>query len=504
LHGDPGAHGTHVSGIAAGNGHASWGWFTGIAPDADLIVVASSSELGTTLGRSVRVFEAFTSIVTWAGTMGRPVVINQSQGMNGGGHSGETVLETGLDNLARQPGVVIVKSAGNEQELRIHAGGHIAQGQTIALELSVENNNILDDILELWYDGEDQISLALQPPGSQPLPFVTPGADGQFETLAGNSVSVDFDLDMDSTGDTLATIILTRGEAAFIQPGIWKLLLRADAINVGRFDAWIERTVRNQPPFSEQTRFTEASADHTRTISVPGTARRIITVGSYITRPRVGAPSSVGNISSFSGRGPTRYGIQKPEIVAPGEGIVAARASQSFAEPFSSWWYTVMGGTSMAAPHVTAAAALILSVRRDLTCEQVKQILMQTARRDGFAVSAPDNTWGAGKLDILAAVARALTAVFPRISDVSVSAGQLRWQTDLPTTSAVRFHTHQRRLQLGKNPASQTDLVLRTDHTMALRGLSPNTYYCEILAYTQDNLLTTDDNRGLFHVMVIA
>jgi subtilisin family serine protease len=504
LRGDPDAHGTHVSGIAAGNGHASYGVFTGIAPEADLIVVASSTDERTTLGRSVRIFEAFTNIVSWANSLGRPVAINQSQGMNGGGHSGETLMETGMDNLARQPGVVIVKSAGNEQELRIHAGGQIAQGQMIELGLSVQDNNSLDDILEIWSDDEDKISVAVQPPGSPPLDFVTPGNDQQFQTPAGNSVSVDFDLDMDGTGDTLVTIILTCGQAPFIQPGTWKLLLRGDLIRVGRFDAWIERTARDQPSMPEQTRFTEASADGTRTISIPGTARRVITVGSYITRPRLTSPFSTGQISAFSGRGPTRYGMQKPEIAAPGEGIVAARSSQSVAEPFSTWWsYTAMAGTSMAAPHVTGAAALILSVRPDLICEQVKQVLMQTARRDELTVSAPDSIWGAGKLDILAAVSKALTVRFPRVSNVSVSAGELRWQTDLPTTSAVRYHTNQRRLQLGKNLGSKTDLVLRTDHTMALTGVPADTYYCEILAYTEDNLFTRDDNGGLFYTVVI-
>jgi subtilisin family serine protease len=199
--------------------------------------------------------------------------------------------------------------------------------------------------------------------------------------------------------------------------------------------------------------------------------------------------------------------MQKPEIAAPGDGIVAARSYQSdprFYVPYiHNWWYTVMGGTSMAAPHVTGAAALILSVRPDLTCEQVKQILMQTARRDGLAVNAPDSAWGAGKLDIRAAVDKALRVQFPRISNVSVSEGKLSWQTDRPTTSAVRYHRNPRRLELGKNPGSQTDFELRTDHTMALSGLYANTYFCEILAYTKDNLLTVDDNGGLFYTVVI-
>jgi subtilisin family serine protease len=110
--------------------------------------------------------------------------------------------------------------------------------------------------------------------------------------------------------------------------------------------------------------------------------------------------------------------LQKPEIAAPGEMIISARSSQSHALPNPDEQHTAMPGTSMAAPHVTGAAALTLSVRPDLTCEQVKQILMRTARRDGFAFSAPDNTWGNGKLDVEAAVGGARTARFSQIRNV--------------------------------------------------------------------------------------
>lgn len=496
-HRDFGGHGTHVAGIAAGNGSSNKA-FSGIAPDADLIVVAYKSER-VTLGQSVRALEAFDYIVRKAD--GRPVAINLSQGMNSGGHAGETVLETGLDNLVQQPNVVVVKSAGNEQEWRIHAGGQITQGQIVPLEFLVQTNDREDDFLEVWYDGADQISIAVQPPGSSPLPFVTPGDQRDFDTLAGNQIRIDFDLDTDNTGDTSATIILSRGNASFIQPGTWKLLLQGDEVRVGRYDVWIERTRRDL--VGEQIRFSEASADETHTISVPGTAKRIITVGSYVSRPKAGFSLPQGKVSSFSSRGPTRYGLQKPEIAAPGEMIISARSSNSSDPANPDQWHTDMEGTSMAAPHVTGAAALILSVRPNLTCEQVKQILIQTARRDGFASSAPDNTWGSGKLDVEAAIERAATVQFPQISNVAVNNKTLLWYTEMPTTSAVRFHTHRRQLQLGKNLGTQVDLTLRNHHTLTLKELSSGTYYCELLAFSQDNWWTADDNGGEFYVVQI-
>jgi subtilisin family serine protease len=498
-HQDKDGHGTHVAGIAAGNGTASSGSYTGIAPEADLLIVAYRSE-GVTLGRSVRALAAFDYMVRKARELGRPVVINHSQGMNSGGHSGETVLEAGLDNLLRQPDVVIVKSAGNEQEWRIHAGGQIEEGQSVSLDLIVSTNDRETDILELWYDGIDRISVALEPPGGPSLPVVTPTSDDPetLETPAGNSVTVDYDFNQSDTGDTRVFIMLSRGHAGFIQPGTWKLRLRGERVAVGRYDVWIERAYRGSGG-AEQTRFAEASADDTRTISIPGTARRVITVGSYVTRPAVGFSSGLGQISSFSSRGPTRYGLQKPELAAPGEWIISARSSHGTDPADPDDHHTTMPGTSMAAPHVTGAAALILNVRPNLTCEQVKQILMRAARRSGFAVSAPDNTWGNGKLDVQAAVETARAVQFPVIRDVEIGETDVSWQTDVPTTGAVRFHTHQRQLLLGKNRGSRADLTLQTEHVVSLADLPPDTYWFEVMAFSQDNWWSVDDNAASFY-----
>ncbi len=435
-------------------------------------------------------------MIEQARALNRPIAINLSQGMNGGGHAGETTLETGLDNLLREPGVAIIKSSGNEQEWRIHAGGQLMQGQTVALELAIDDNDLNDDIIEIWADGRDQISVAVQPPGGPPLAFVTPGTRIKLTTETGNRVTIDSRFDADGTGDTQATVFLARGLAPFIQPGTWKLLLRGDEINVGRYDAWIERT--NRSLFGDQSRFTVASADHTRTISIPGTARRVIVVGAYVTRPTT-MSLPVGQVSSFSSRGPTRYGVQKPDLVAPGELIVAPRSQHSDAPHNPDQWYTHMTGTSMAAPHVAAVAAMILRSRPDLTCEQVKQILMRTAQRVGLAAVAPDNAWGSGKLNAASAYQTAQTLRFPQFADVSIEGSTLAFRTDPPTTSAVRFHTNRRHLQLGKNVSSRSNLTATQAHAFSLADLPAGIYYCEIIAYTADNWWTADDNGGVFY-----
>lgn len=130
-----------------------------------------------------------------------------------------------------------------------------------------------------------------------------------------------------------------------------------------------------------------------RTVSIsdPGNAESVITVGAT----HRAAPHAFG-VSYFSSRGPTGDGRMKPDIVAPGEKV---RSSVMHGDECSEQW---MDGTSMAAPHVSGAAALLLSRNQELIGRpaEVKRILCSTATdlgRDRYFQ-------GAGLLDTLRAL----------------------------------------------------------------------------------------------------
>ncbi len=107
----------------------------------------------------------------------------------------------------------------------------------------------------------------------------------------------------------------------------------------------------------------------------------------------------------------------------------------------------------------------------------------------GEATGAPDNTWGSGKLDVAAAIDQARVARFPKISNVRVDGATLSWDTDMPSTSALRFHAHQRQLRLGNSLGTQEDRTPRTQHRLTLAGLGASSYYCEILAHFSGGLV---------------
>lgn len=482
---DPDGHGTHVCGIAASGG-GTRPIHLGLAPDSDLIVVALNNADSLTPGWSVNAFEAFDYVVKNAA--GRPLAINFSQGMNGGGHCGETVLETGLDNFARLPNVAIIKSAGNERQTRSHAGGTLRTGETREVQIEVRDGNERDDVLEVWFDDDDEVSVGLRAPGDGATRLVARGAHDVFTTPAGNIVRIEVEADSEQTGDTVTTIIISCGSAPCIQPGPWTLTLRAGVVRFGRFDAWIERTVR---PGGEQMRFAAACHDPTRTISIPGTARNIITVGAYLTGAAAGEVALYGS----SSLGPTRYGHCKPELVAPGAVESARSGTQST---------VVRCGTSMAAAVVTGAAALVMSQRDGLTCDQLKQILVRSARAARPSDGVPDNAWGYGRLDVQAALEVAARARFPMISDVSVEGTTISWQTDINTTGEVRLLPNRRQLVLGKSPHSLGDTRPSRRHQVTVACLPAGRYFFQIVAVSECGFSSEDDNGGKCYEINVA
>lgn len=124
----------------------------------------------------------------------------------------------------------------------------------------------------------------------------------------------------------------------YISPGIWKISLEPISVKDGSWDIWLPSgALRNA-----QTSFIHASPDITLTI--PSTAQNVISVGAYDSR--------TNRTAAFSGRGYTwAFDSIKPDIIAPGVDIISCS---------NTGGYTSKTGTSMAAPFVTGAAALLM------------------------------------------------------------------------------------------------------------------------------------------------
>lgn len=120
------------------------------------------------------------------------------------------------------------------------------------------------------------------------------------------------------------------------------------------------------------------------------------TVGSPASMPEafaVGATDDTDRVASFSSRGPSVFGGVKPDIAAPGVGVLSARAGGT---------YAYLSGTSMAAPHVVGTAALMLSADPMLDITTTMRVLTTTAVPLTTTVPNDDSGWG--RVDAYAAV----------------------------------------------------------------------------------------------------
>ncbi|WP_165391935.1 S8 family serine peptidase [Zhihengliuella halotolerans] len=141
------------------------------------------------------------------------------------------------------------------------------------------------------------------------------------------------------------------------------------------------------------------------TVSAPGCAEGVLTVG---------AVDSEGAPAAFSSRGATLGGHNiKPDLAAPGVEILGAKAGGAEGDA-----YVKMSGTSMAAPHVAGAAALLRQAHPDYSAQQLKSALVSSAKPDA---SGDVYTSGSGELWTPDAITTELT------SDVSVELGDFDW-----------------------------------------------------------------------------
>ncbi|MDZ7262499.1 MAG: S8 family peptidase, partial [candidate division KSB1 bacterium] len=197
--------------------------------------------------------------------------------------------------------------------------------------------------------------------------------------------------------------------------GTWKITITG--INLpsgGTFDIWAAYNTLTSDPY--EIIFTNNFVNEVLVAS-PGTATKPITVAAYVTKNSWICPTGqtsnwpynqvIGDIAWYSSPGPRRDGVLKPEITAPGSNIAAARSKDwitSVSSLADDGVHAVKHGTSLAAPHVTGAVALLLEQNPSLSNDEVKSILTRTATSDAFTGTVPNPIWGYGKLDIYAAM----------------------------------------------------------------------------------------------------
>ncbi|NJP92670.1 S8 family serine peptidase [Nonomuraea sp. FMUSA5-5] len=155
-------------------------------------------------------------------------------------------------------------------------------------------------------------------------------------------------------------------------------------------------------------------------VGAPGDAPEALTVGAVDKQDR---------LAPFSSRGPVVADqAVKPDVTAPGVDITAAKAGGG---------RVAMSGTSMATPHVAGAAALLRQARPGITANELKSLLMATARPGG---DIPVDAQGAGRIDVAAAIKGSVVASAGSLNFGRLTEGEQK-------TLTIGYHN------LGRTPA---------------------------------------------------
>ena len=154
-------HGSHVAGIAAGDGTSTNNTYIGMAPECKLIVCKND------LNDTGKKLDGFDWILYKASEseLNMPVVINFSQGGNWGPHDGTTLWEQAINYDIQNNGLNLVVSAGNSRNDREHAQYDIPANDHHQFEIHFDEYqpDVIDRWIQFWYEGSDNFNIRIRP-----------------------------------------------------------------------------------------------------------------------------------------------------------------------------------------------------------------------------------------------------------------------------------------------------------------------------------------------------
>lgn len=415
---DIAGHGTHVAGIAAGNGGGYFQRYKGMAPEADIIVVKG----GDGSFSESKMIDGLTYAANKAALLGEPVVVNWSIGGHSGPHDGSRAYELKVNDFTNTSGRVVAISAGNEGNQLMHIDGSLSTGGSTTISVRVPSytptagtdNDKFE--LDVWLNSSASINATVTSPSNITLSVSSATQSGTASSASDGTIELFNEVSLINQNRVVQLYVHDKTSST-PKPGIWTLTLSSASASAG-FDAWLSSSTVGD------STVVLPNGNTSKTVAMPGTAASAITVASYITKWTWTAFDGNGwtydntvnrtsDISDFSSIGPTADGRQKPDIAAPGQGISSSLSGSVDQSGLTTRIMPgkkdyLIQGTSMAAPHVAGAAALLLQISPTLSALQIKSLLTSTAATDAYTASTPNVHWGYGKMDVLKAAVKAI------------------------------------------------------------------------------------------------
>lgn len=419
----PGTHGTHVAGIAGGNGggpDAVFGVpgdeeavFKGAAPESELIFISL-------LRDAPSLIDGFNYVKDYAESVGKPFVVNMSFGSHLGPHDGTDLKNLGIDNL-HGPGRIFVGSAGNNGTGNFHLERDFTQtSDTLKTVVNIHGSSDWGQTLSMWGSTNSSFSASIAlANNSDEIVFQTPFYLSSEEPQIDSIMPV-------NGGELHMRVQSTAAFTTNDKPNIrlevrnttgLKIVLHAHSTD-SHLHIWSNARMQNRYTnwgSSLGTNFPGTTGGNNEyAVGEPaGTGSNVITVGAYRAERFFDGGSFYGALANFSSRGPTVDERTKPDISSGGVAVWSAvnSATTSGSHPFefngNTYEFSTLSGTSMSGPQVAGIVALMLQANPELSAVEVKEILKATARLDSHTGEIDENgtlDWGWGKANALAAV----------------------------------------------------------------------------------------------------
>jgi subtilisin family serine protease len=501
-------HGTHVTGIAVGNGRAV-NKYKGVAPGADIIAVS----LDFNSPSATIVAEAVDYIYSRAQLLGKPCVINASIGDYLGSHDGQDLQAQFIGSLIDQKkGRVFVASAGNKGNSPIHLGYTVTADTNFTFFKPSQGYVYI----AMWADttvfknvkfsiGCDQLSPAYSFRGRTAFTSIVPNI-GTYQKdsiyINGKRLGI-----IESYGDLVGG---TYSMEYFITPDsmsyVWKLITTGS----GKFDLWNTDNIftGTLPPatvMKDSVFYKRPDFDQTM-VSSYQCLDNVITVGNYANRktyldynhnPYYGT-GTPGKRFPTSSCGPTRDGRIKPDIIAPGDVMLSALV-QSLRPQYIALlptsitpeaYHTRDGGTSSSGPGVAGIAALYLQKHPTATAIQVKNAILNCSRQDAFTGTTPNNAYGYGKADafktLTACTITGIDADNKETLSFNIYPNPARNGTTVHIDASLPPGTFIQRLEIYTEMGARVVTLTSPKTEIELtKQLAPGIYFCKLITNTQ-------------------
>ena len=419
---DTNGHGTGVAGILVGGNalhcdpsglsclmaYPNTRRYTGVAPDADLVVADR-----------VSLNHNFSLYIPWAAGLGANVMLYEYGAWVQTYLDGSSNHEQMMDAVSTSSGVVHVVPTGNLHGNGRHLQYNLPSGMfNHSFNVPAVGLNTIFASMVWLTPGNDMTVSLTTPAGGMgntiALPCVTAGSGWQWATTS-DGHTVGCERAVNSTqGTALYNIQISRGMGV-VATGNWTMSVHNPGASSEQSNFYIADSAGQWGGGASWINAGSGVEKHTATW--PSTCDTCIGVASYATRGYVDG-TTAGAISPFSGRGARFFdNAQVVDVAAPGHYDIISTESKdaswggptntlgkySCRSPVSTWG--CFGGTSAAGPHATSVAALLMQfARNNADPADIEDAIQQGAASDAFTGSTPNDTWGYGKLDAYGAL----------------------------------------------------------------------------------------------------